>query len=257
MKSKTTPSLIISLILTVSYMSHIHAVTDAELEALEKQIEQLETDEKNQAEAAEKKKAEAAAKRIADQKRKANAEVEQKRLAELEKQRLEEEKRLAEETKKREEEEKKNKYAILVSEAQRAVTNKDKEMAIIKYNEALILVPGDYVANMGIKTAKELKHKVCYEVLGTWVFDSWLRNADSIEIKGDGTYTYETTTKSIWKCIDPENRTIELHANMSIPLPASTMTAVLSNDGQCLNISSFSGKFILNRPGHICGIVRQ
>jgi len=53
-KPKTTRSLIICLILTVSYLSHVQAVTDAELEALEKQIEQLESDEKKQAETAAK-----------------------------------------------------------------------------------------------------------------------------------------------------------------------------------------------------------
>ena len=93
--------------------------------------------------------------------------------------------------------------------------------------------------------------------LGTWFFDSWIRSADRIEIKGDGTYTYEATTKSTWKCIDPENRTIEFQANMRIPLPASTMTAVLSVDSQCLDISSWSGGFILNRSGHVCGVTRQ
>ena len=46
MKSKTAHSLIISLILTVGYLTSVTAVTDAELEALEKQIEQQEAEEK-------------------------------------------------------------------------------------------------------------------------------------------------------------------------------------------------------------------
>ena len=88
MKLKTAYSLIISLILTVGYLPTTTAVTDAELEALEKQIEQLESEEKKQAEAAEKKK----------------ADVEKKRLSELEKQRQEKLRFLEEEKNKLEQE---------------------------------------------------------------------------------------------------------------------------------------------------------
>ena len=58
MESKTTLVLFISLLLTVSYLTTVNAVTDAELDALEKQLEQMETEEKEQAAAEEKKKAE-------------------------------------------------------------------------------------------------------------------------------------------------------------------------------------------------------
>jgi len=77
MKSKLTLILLSSLILTVGYPTSVTAVTDAELEALEKQLEQLESEEKQKAEAAA------------------------KRKGELEKQRLEEIKRIAEEETKR------------------------------------------------------------------------------------------------------------------------------------------------------------
>ena len=78
-------SLIISLILMVGYLTPVQAVTDAELEALEQQIEQQEADEQKQTEAEAKRKAEA---EKLDKK---------KRLAELEKQRKEELRRLDEE----------------------------------------------------------------------------------------------------------------------------------------------------------------
>ena len=68
--------LVVCLILTVGYLSHVHAVTDAELEALEKQIEQQEVEEKEQAEAEEKKKA--------------AAEAQKKQFSEFEKQRQKE-----------------------------------------------------------------------------------------------------------------------------------------------------------------------
>jgi hypothetical protein len=92
------------LILTVGHLTSVTAVTDAELEALEKQIEQLESKEIKQIEAAEKKKAEVETKRKAEQKRKAEIEIEKKRLVELEKKRLEEEQiRLEEDRRKLEE----------------------------------------------------------------------------------------------------------------------------------------------------------
>ncbi len=68
----------------VGYLTRVHAVTDAELEALEKQIDQLEEEENMQAEVKEKKK----------------AEVEKKRLSELEKRRQEEQSWLEEERRK-------------------------------------------------------------------------------------------------------------------------------------------------------------
>jgi len=244
MKSKTTLVLFIGLLLTVSYLTPVNAVTDAELEALEKQIEQMEAEEKEQAEAEEKKKAEDEAKRIADQKRKANAEAEKKRLAELEKQRIEEEKRLAEESKKREKKEKKEKYTRLIAEAEQAVTNKDKELAISKYSEALTLSPGDSVANSGIKKSEKLKHKVCYEIVGTWQSEY----GETYNINEDG------TTGPInfpWKCTDPENRTFEME------VPLATMIAVLSDDGNCIKASTWASTVIWNRVGHTCEVAKQ
>ena len=95
MRSNKVHSLIACLIacfiLGVGYLTPVQAVTDAELEALEKQIEQLETEEKKQAEAARKTKVEAEAKRKAEQKRKAEAEAEKKRHAKFEQKKKEEE----------------------------------------------------------------------------------------------------------------------------------------------------------------------
>jgi len=194
--------------LTVSYLTPVNAVTDAELEALEKQIEQMEAEEKEQAEAEEKKKAEDEAKRIADQKRKANAEAERKRLSELEKQRREEEERLAEESKKREKMEKKEKYTRLIAEAEQAVTNKDKELAISKYSEALTLSPGDSVANSGIKEAKKLMDKECYEILGDWNVDWALSKNIKVTFDEDNTgLLHPVPHLSVnWSCIDSSAR---------------------------------------------------
>lgn len=82
MNFNTKHILFICFLLSVFSLTYVAAVTDAELEALEKQIEQQEAEEKKQA------KAEAEAKRKAEEKR--QAEKEQKRKTEEEKKRISE-----------------------------------------------------------------------------------------------------------------------------------------------------------------------
>jgi len=77
MKSKTTLILFSSLTLMVGYLAPVQAVTDAELEALEKQIEQQEAEEKKKAALESKRKHE-----------------EEKQLAEQEKRRQEEDQKI-------------------------------------------------------------------------------------------------------------------------------------------------------------------
>ncbi len=79
---------VVCLALIIGCLTSVNAVTDAELEALEKQIEQQEVEEKNQAEVE--------AKRKAEEKRIAEAESKKKRLDELEKKQRQEELRLLE-----------------------------------------------------------------------------------------------------------------------------------------------------------------
>jgi hypothetical protein len=233
MKSKTAHSLFACLILTVSQLTLVHAVTDAELEALEKQIEQLEAEEKQQSDAAKKKKAEAEAKYKAEQKRKANAEAEKKRLAEREKQRIEEGKRLAEESEKHEEEEKKRKYRMLVTQAEQAFNDKDKTQAIKKYNAALTLFPGDIVATRGLVSAEGLKHKLCYDVLGKWIWDRAF-GEEFIILHDGGSLDYQTSIKGSggWECTSPETRTIKIR--VSAAGFSNEWLSTYSADGSCL-----------------------
>jgi len=173
MKPKTTHSLIGCLILAIGHLTTVNAVTDAELEALEKQIEQLESEEIKQAETAEKKKAEAEAKRKAEQKRKANAEAEKKRLAELEKQRIEEEKRLLEETRLAEQERQRQKEEA-------------KEQKIQEQT-------------------KEILASGCSDIIGIWQWKSggksWFFENGTVKTKA-----FIITSEGIWECVDSENR---------------------------------------------------
>jgi len=211
MKSKTTLILISSLILTVGYLSSAQAVSDAELEALEKQIEQLETDEKKQADAAEKKKAESEKQRLEETRRIA----EEKRLAEEARQAELERQRKEEEAKKRAEEEKKEKYNLFIAEAKQALNSWDKELAINKYSEALKLKPGNRIAIDGINKAEKLiLEKGCYDVVGTWESDpSFIQYQDIFKADGTAISTHtnvRTQAKKkydgIWECLDAEKR---------------------------------------------------
>ena len=134
----------ICLILMVGQPTPVHAVTNAELEALEKQIEQLESDEKKQVEAAAKRKAEVEKQRLEETRRI----TEEKRMAEEARQAELERQRQDEESKKRAEEEKKEKYNLLITEAEQAVRYKDKNLAISNYEKALVLYPEDKRPNL-------------------------------------------------------------------------------------------------------------
>ena len=218
-------SLIVCLILTVVYVNHVEAVTDAELEALEKQIEQQEAEEKKQAETAEKKKAEAEAKLKVEQKRKAE---EEKRLAELEKQRQAEEQKKLEEQKRFEEEKRKVEEARLTElerqrtkEEERLRAEKEKydshikkadaymdeekyNQAIEEYEQLLKFFPDDISVNEGIKNAHKLLNS-CKEIVGSWQLShgpTWVINDDNT---ADGAWLI-FNTKGLWECLSARER---------------------------------------------------
>ena len=218
----------------IGYINHVEAFTDAELEALEKQIEELEVDEK--------KKVDEKVKRKAEEKRKAKAEAEKKRLVESEKKQRQEEARLAEierqsqeeAAKKRVEEEKKEKYTSLIAEAEQAVSNKDKELAMSKYNETLALYPGDTVANTGMKEAEKLMNKFCYELIGTWKEPS----GDITKFYENGIVKFKFTFGAYehpWECY-PEIRQVKMnYLNNNNPVYITSFK--LSNDNKSLYFS--------------------
>jgi len=224
-------SLIISLILTIGYLSPAQAVSDAELEALEKQIEQLEVEEKEQAEAEAKRKVEQKRKAEAEAKRK--AEVEAKKQAEEKRKQEAEEKRLAEEETKRKEEEVKKRAEeekLLITEAEQAVINRDKELAISIYNDALVLYPNDNVANLGMKEAKTLMDNFCYQLIGAW---HQPEKRHTVKFYENGVVYFSGTIVSYenkWKCLPNEKEiAMDILNNVS---NAEIYTFKISDDGK-------------------------
>ena len=152
---------IVCLILTLGHITSANAVTDAELEALEKQIEILEEEEKRQTEAAEKKKmaAKSEAKLKAEQLRKANNEAERKRLAELERLQLEQQ------MMKKKEQEKKEQYDKFIIGAERATIKNNFDLGENNYRKALKIYNNDEKAQAGIKHIQGLKN-ICQSIIG-------------------------------------------------------------------------------------------
>jgi len=214
MKSKTSHSLIISLILTVGYLTSVTAVTDAELEAIEKQIEQLEAEEK---------KTEAEAKQKAEKKRKTETEAKKKRLVESEKKRLEEEekneaarlvelehKRLEEEVKRKAEEQKQQKeekYNEHIKLAEAYMIEDKFDMAIREYQTILDSSPDDNQALEGINQAQ--KYLIaCSDIVGKWYIEphgiTWVIH--------DGNTVFGRwlifSADGLWECVNARKREV-------------------------------------------------
>ncbi|MFT5396813.1 MAG: DNA segregation ATPase FtsK/SpoIIIE-like protein [Gammaproteobacteria bacterium] len=221
MKSKMPLILFSILILLVGYLPNVQAVTDAELEALEKQIEQQETKEQQHKAELKKKRLDDArqqAEKQAEEERK--KEAEQKRLTEMENQRQQEqlqleadmkqqrEAQLAETARKQQEQEKRSKYNLLISDAEQASENKDYDRAEDKYNQALVLYPDDNQALAGKESIQKLIN-ACDNAVGSW---DWFHGGNTnIHADGtiDGTWMVFSNTGT-WECQDPAKRLLVL-----------------------------------------------
>ena len=179
----------------------VKAVTDEELKALEQQIEQQE----------------------ADQKEKANKRVQEKikRKAEDEsKQQIEEE------AKTQAEAEKKAKYLALIAEAEQAIKNNDKNLALRKYTEALALYPDDPVAYSGIQEAIKQVNNFCTKIIGTWE-----SIGVTLTFNPEGTWSGTALIVPIagaWKCMNPNVPTFYIQGKI-----LKSWMAILREDG-CL-----------------------
>ena len=233
-------SLLLPWLLTLSVGVYAQqAPSDEEIKALEQQIEKKEAEQ-----AQAKKTAETEAKRKAEEEAKRKAEeellhaVEETKKPKLENQHATEEevRRQAEEADKQRKEEdaklkaeaeKKEMYLLLISEAEQAVTNKDKDLALNKYTEALKLYPNDPAASAGMKEADKMKDKVCYEILGNW--DAL--GLGTYKFREDGTYVSRAlilTIEGTWECSDPKNRQFKIKSGLVSGI------LKLRIDGSCL-----------------------
>jgi hypothetical protein len=235
-KSNTSLSVTLCLILTVTYPGFVQAVTDAELEALEKQIEQQEIDEKKQAEATEKKKAETEVKRKAKEKRKAEVEAkrkqeeEQKHKVEAEAKRKAEESRLSEierqrqedENRKKAKEEKRDKFSQYMENGDSAMDNKEYEEALRVYTQALVFFPDDFSAISSQSRAREFRDN-CVALIGEW---EWAFGMP-VTVNADGSLQLKALIPNhgTWECTDPSQRKFTLRWVVGGWVDNATLTA--------------------------------
>lgn len=212
--AKTTPRFTLSLILTLAYLVPVLAVTDVELEALEKQIEQQEIEEKNKIEIERRRNAEAIEREkrlikleeIQKQEKSKQKLLKEKKAKEREKQRhLDEERsRKEDEEKIRTEIEQKAKYDSHINKAEVYLENENYEKAIAEYELLLKSFPDDVVANEGIKNAQNLLNS-CNEIVGKWQLSHgpvWIVNDDKT---ADGAWLI-FSAKGEWKCLSAKSR---------------------------------------------------
>jgi len=234
-KSTTAYSLIISLFITVSYPAQVHAVTDAELEALEKQLEQLESEESRQVDEEAKQKAAAEARRRAEQKRKKEAEAkrqaqEENRKVEEERLRKEQEARKQSEAEKaKKEEEKRAQFSQYMRNGDSLMNNKEYAEALSEYTQALLLFPDDSTAHSGQSRAQEYQDN-CAALVGEWdwSFDIF------VTINEDGKMQSRALIPNhgTWECTDPSQRKYTLNWVVGGWVENVTM----STDGNTLDI---------------------
>lgn len=213
MNFNTKHILFICFLLSVFSLTYVAAVTDAELEALGKQIEQLEVEVKRKADAKQK----------AEKKRNAETEAIKKRLVESEKKRLEEEKkseaarlvelerkRLEEEMKRKAEEKKlkkEEKYSEHIKLAEAYMIEDKFDMAIREYQTILDSSPDDNQASEGINQAQ--KYLIaCDDIVGTWYIEP---NGITWKIF-DGNTVFGTllifSADGQWECVNAREREV-------------------------------------------------
>lgn len=204
----------------VGPLANVQAVTDAELEELEKQIEQQEAKEKQKTEAA-RRNAEAAAKEKAEAKRKAEEESTRRAKAEMMKKAEEEADKIAEAERKLKDEQEKLRlekvrneiFNSLMAEAKSAESSKDYNLAITKYDNVLNEFPDNAEAKSNIARIQSVLEN-CKSIIGEW---DWFNGARMV-YKPDGTFVWNLffTGGGTWECINPEeNEFYMTHTNNS------------------------------------------
>jgi tetratricopeptide (TPR) repeat protein len=218
MKPVTKSGLTFWLILSVGFLTHAHAVTDAELEALEQQIQQQEAaqqdEEKKIIEIEAKRKAESEANkiRLIELEKRKNQEIleqnklEENHVRELEEQRLLEEERRRKETEERlkADLEKKAQHDNHINKAQVYMENENYDQAIEEYELLLKSFPDDAIATNGIINAQELLNS-CNEIVGKWQLShgpSWVVNDDHT---ADGAWLI-FSANGVWECLSARKR---------------------------------------------------
>ncbi len=205
--------ILFSLILLFGFMTHVQAVTDAELEALEQQLEQQEEEAKRKAE--EIRKTELKKKRQLElelkkkEEERQRQEIEAQKIREQEKQQTlaNERKRLEEEQKKKADKEKDDQFNKYIRLAESHMANDEFEKAIAEYDKALVIFPNETKATMGINEARKFL-QACNDIVGKWFLEpngiTWLVHQDKTVF---GTWLI-FSSNGFWECVNARKREV-------------------------------------------------
>jgi tetratricopeptide (TPR) repeat protein len=232
------------------HLNFVLAVSDSELLELEKQIEQQETAEKEskQQELEDARRKEEKSRLKAEEQKliKERARIEEERRAlESLKQTQERNRLQVEQEKLKKEKELQTKFNNTIETANAALKNKDRNTAIKQFEQALAIYPDNDSAKQGLTEAKKLKDKVCYEVLGEWL---WNDGAATLVLKEDGSldYRYWGNHTGQWECTNPASR--QIHVTITALGFTQEWSPVLSQDNTCLRMKlALSGPDCLYR----------
>lgn len=219
--------------------------TDEQLLELEQQIKQQEAEqEKARQRAAEEARRKAEEQKLMEERARLE---EEKRQLEAERKRQEQERQQAEHDKKQKGNEQKEKFNSYISAAEIALKDRDRDTAIDNFEQALAIYPDDAAAKQGLANAKNLKDKVCYDVLGEW---SWNNGEATLILKEGGSleYRYWGTHSGQWQCSNPANR--QVHVRITALGFTQEWDPTLSQDNTCLGMKlALVGPECLYRPG--------
>lgn len=240
---KYFPPVILIFTLPIAVMSE-DMPTDDQLQELERQIEQQEAAQQKAKQRAEE---DARRKAEAQKLRKERAMLEEERRK-MEEERLkqEQDRKQAEQVKKDKEKQQQAEFKKHLVAAKIAVENRDRETAIKQYKKALSLNPDDTIAKAGLQEAQSLKDKLCYDVLGVWL---WEGGTAKLTLHEDGTLTYEYwgTHSGIWQCSNPAAR--QIYVKITALGITQEWNPILSQDNSCLGMKlALVGPECLYRP---------
>jgi tetratricopeptide (TPR) repeat protein len=200
--------------------------TDADLEELERQIEQQEAEQaeaKRRAEAEAKRKAEEEARRKAEEEARREQEAQARAQAEAEAQRMAEEKK-----RRMQLEQQQEKFKTYMNDADAAMSAGNFSSALQAYTQALEIFPDDGAALAGYARAEEFRN-VCVGIVGEW---SWVFGSTTI-VRADGTLQniFIIPNQGTWECTDPSQRKFTLRWEVG----GWVDDMVLSADGDALD----------------------
>lgn len=240
-------AVVLALLLLAPVCLTAQAPTDQELQDLEHQIEQQETEQaqakKRAAEEAQRKTEEARRQAEEDERRRAADEGARRQADEAARAQAEAEARRAEASRLQLERQKRETFDRHMAEADAAVNKGDFALAARSYALALEVFPDSAAAGAGFARAREFE-AVCTAIVGEW---DWVWGSTAV-VNADGTVQGIALipNSGTWECTDPAQRKFTLRWKLG----GWVDTVTLSADGNTVDaVNNIGMGFQAHRKG--------